>query len=327
MNKELEQLLESKQVKPTAMRLLVLEFLLGCSAAVSLQDLETEFHYSDRTTLYRTLKTFEEKLLIHSINDGTGSIKYALCDDDCIGNAHTDLHLHFNCTVCANTVCLPKTKVPRIVVPDGYKVEQVDLVAKVSKYFALTYFMSYMLIAFVWPSVRTYRSTGINPITFGGTNNAHDFIGTLFKAVLALIPIVIVINLVDDRTYGLLLPVWYLEKAFLQLAGMILCVISFLWTVVAQLQMGNSWRIGIDEKNKTTLVTTGLFSVSRNPIFFGMIVTLVGLFLLLPNAITLLVMTAGYMLIQIQTRLEEEFLLRQHGQSYLDYRSSVRRYI
>lgn len=130
MSKELEQILELKKIKPTAMRLLVLEFLLAQQMAVSLQHVEQHFHYSDRITLYRTLRTFEEKFLIHSINDGSGSMKYALCQDDCIGNVHTDLHLHFNCTQCKETFCLPKAKMPKITVPDDFALMEVSLIAK-----------------------------------------------------------------------------------------------------------------------------------------------------------------------------------------------------
>ncbi|PRY08339.1 hypothetical protein CLV24_12126 [Pontibacter ummariensis] len=55
---------------PTAMRLIVLETLQKQIAAVSLQDLETAFAKADRITIYRTLKTFEENRLVHSIEDG-----------------------------------------------------------------------------------------------------------------------------------------------------------------------------------------------------------------------------------------------------------------
>ena len=91
--------------------------------------------------------------------------------------------------------------------------------------------------------------------------------------------------------------------------------------------MKNSWRIGIDTDLKTKLVTSGLFSISRNPIFFGMIITLVGLFLTTPNALTILFLILGYVLIQIQIRLEEEFLTKEHGQEYLNYKQKVRRLI
>ena len=91
--------------------------------------------------------------------------------------------------------------------------------------------------------------------------------------------------------------------------------------------MKNSWRIGIDTETKTELITTGLFRHSRNPIFFGMIISLVGLFLTTPNALTGLFLILGYVLIQIQIRLEEEFLTGQHGKKYTDYKQNVRRLI
>jgi protein-S-isoprenylcysteine O-methyltransferase Ste14 len=99
------------------------------------------------------------------------------------------------------------------------------------------------------------------------------------------------------------------------------------WTVIAQGHMKNSWRIGIDTDTKTELVTSGLFSISRNPIFFGMTLSLFGLFLTTPNALTALFLILGYVLIQIQIRLEEEFLTKEHGQAYIDYKQKVRRLI
>lgn len=91
--------------------------------------------------------------------------------------------------------------------------------------------------------------------------------------------------------------------------------------------MGNSWRIGIDEENRPALVSTGVFSLSRNPIFLGMIGTLLGIFLIAPNAFTLLICFLGFVLIQIQVRLEEEFLEKTHGADYDKFRRVVRRWL
>ncbi len=129
-NIELEGLLTAKKIKPTAMRMLVLDYLLGQEAAISLSDLEKHFNHSDRITLYRTLKTFEEKLLVHSINDGTGSFKYAMCQDDCAGETHADLHLHFYCTSCQETFCLPKTQIPQISLPEHFQLEELNLLPR-----------------------------------------------------------------------------------------------------------------------------------------------------------------------------------------------------
>jgi Fur family ferric uptake transcriptional regulator len=130
MGKQLEDILHAKGVNPTAMRLLVLAYLQQQSAAVSLQHLEADFHHADRTTLYRTLKTFEEKGLIHCIKDGTEATKYALCADACKDGEHYDLHLHFYCSRCGKTMCLPKTKIPELVLPANFTVAELNLVAK-----------------------------------------------------------------------------------------------------------------------------------------------------------------------------------------------------
>lgn len=94
MKKEIDNKLNLKNIKPTAMRELVLDILTEQKMAISLSDLEQKFHKSDRVTLYRTLKTFEENKLIHSIDDGTGAVKYALCKESCQCHPE-DLHVHF----------------------------------------------------------------------------------------------------------------------------------------------------------------------------------------------------------------------------------------
>lgn len=130
MNTDLEQLLEGKNINPTAMRLLVLEFLLQQSASVSLTDLEKGMHPADRITLYRTLKTFQEKGLVHSIDDGTGSSKYALCKSQCNDHHHDDLHVHFYCNICKDTFCLDKSAIPHVNLPSQFKVEEMSLLVK-----------------------------------------------------------------------------------------------------------------------------------------------------------------------------------------------------
>lgn len=130
MNEAIETILQAKEISPTAMRILVLEFLQKQISAVSLQDVENGFVQADRVTLYRTLKTFEEKGLIHSIQDGTDAAKYALCAEACKAGDHYDLHLHFYCTNCKLTHCLPKHQVPEIDLPVGYLLKELNLVAK-----------------------------------------------------------------------------------------------------------------------------------------------------------------------------------------------------
>ena len=115
----IEELLESKDIRVTAMRLLIYKFLAEKQIAVTLTNIENAFEKADRTTLYRTIKTFEEKDIVHQIDDGTGITKYALCKKGCNCEIETDLHLHFHCNNCNETICLTEHKIPQIKVPEG----------------------------------------------------------------------------------------------------------------------------------------------------------------------------------------------------------------
>ena len=98
------------------------------------------------------------------------------------------------------------------------------------KLFLPIYFVLYLSIAFVFPTYRTYRNTGINPLTFGKSDNAHDYIGRLFKLIFALLPVEIALYLISDDLYGYLLPATYLELPALKIAGILLCLVSLVWT-------------------------------------------------------------------------------------------------
>ena len=194
-------------------------------------------------------------------------------------------------------------------------------------YFLLLYLLIYLAVAFVLPTYRVYKRTGVNPVTFGGADNAHDYIGKLFKVVMGVLAAVVIVYAFTPGLYSYLLPVSWLENQIIKLIGLVLLILSLGWIVLAQIQMGNSWRIGIDEEKQTPLVSTGVFGISRNPIFLGMIVTLIGFFLTIPNAMTLLILVLGFVLMQIQVRLEEEFLLKNHVSVYEDFRGRVRRWL
>lgn len=189
------------------------------------------------------------------------------------------------------------------------------------------YLILYLSVAFIVPTYRTYKKTGINPITFGKRDNAHDYIGFIMKLLIGLLFIPVLAFSFSQKIYSYLNPFLYLVNAKIQFIGLILIHISLGWISIAQYQMSNSWRIGIDENNKTELVTKGVFSISRNPIFLGMIISVLGLFFILPNALMFCLAITTYIVIQIQIRLEEQFLQNQHGQDYINYKHKTRRLI
>lgn len=172
-----------------------------------------------------------------------------------------------------------------------------------------------------------WKKTGVNPVVFKGADNAHDFIGRAFKLVFALVVATVLAYSFWPKLYVYFVPIMWLEQSWLRWLGIALLLLSLVWTVLAQSRMGESWRIGIDQEHRTELVQSGVFTLSRNPIFLGMLITLLGVSMVIPNALTLLTLVLGFVLIQIQVRLEEEFLARAHGDDYVQYQRRVRRWI
>jgi protein-S-isoprenylcysteine O-methyltransferase Ste14 len=195
------------------------------------------------------------------------------------------------------------------------------------RFFLPTYFIIYFGIAFVLKSMIVARKIGKNPLVLPKDDSAYGLIGLYFKLMLILMFVYVIAFALLPDGYINFLPIQWLENNVIYYLGIGLLLFSLLWTIIAQHDMKNSWRIGIDTETQTELITTGLFKFSRNPIFFGMIISLLGLFLITPNALTSIFLILGYVLIQIQIRLEEEFLTKQHQQAYLTYKQKVRRLI
>jgi len=195
------------------------------------------------------------------------------------------------------------------------------------KIFLPIYFLLFFGLAMLWRSYIAWKRTGINPYKLGNGDTVHDFVGKLFRLTLIAAALIVFVFSFLDQYYEWLSPIAWMNSSYLIIIGVALLVLALIWVLVAQLQMGDSWRIGIDEKSESALVQHGLFGVSRNPIFLGMLVMLVGLLLLLPTAATLTITVLGFVLIHVQVRLEEAFLTEKYGEDYRKYQMSVRRWI
>ena len=189
------------------------------------------------------------------------------------------------------------------------------------------YIVLYFLVLMIAPAVIVRRKIGKSPIVLSAADDAHGLIAKYFLVWMILVSIYIILFAAYPAFYSYFLPLTYLGSDALTISGLFILGVSLIWTSAAQINMHASWRVGIDEKQKTELVNTGIFRVSRNPIYLGMIASILGLFLVTPNAFTILLLALGYVLIQVQVRLEEDFLYKMHGKAYLDYKESVRRFI
>ncbi|WP_182706481.1 methyltransferase family protein [Thermomonospora cellulosilytica] len=119
-----------------------------------------------------------------------------------------------------------------------------------------------------------------------------------------------------------------LDRPAVQTTGTVVALLGVAATLAAQMSMGDSWRIGVDEAERTALVTTGAFALARNPIFTAMIITAAGLAAMVPNPVTLLALALTVVAIELQVRIvEEPYLRRTHGDAYERYAAAVGRFL
>src|SRR5207344_1733143 len=131
INQQIQQLLKRNQLSVTDSRSKILELFLQQNGALAHADIEKKSGASfDRVTVYRTLQTFVEKGIIHTIPTADNSIRYALCKEECSEGHHHDHHIHFVCSNCHTTYCLDDVVTPEIKLPKGYSAEQVEVVVE-----------------------------------------------------------------------------------------------------------------------------------------------------------------------------------------------------
>ena len=123
-----EKILKKHNLRITQTRLDILGLFLTEEAAISNQDIEASLKGIDRITLYRTLKSFEHKGIIHKAVDGTEIPKYALCVENCSEENHQHHHIHFHCEKCENTFCVEDVQIPVIKNPKGYQIHSTDVI-------------------------------------------------------------------------------------------------------------------------------------------------------------------------------------------------------
>ena len=189
---------------------------------------------------------------------------------------------------------------------------------------ALLIYIGYLGLAFGMRSVvqrRATGSTGFKGIS-GRIGSIEWLAGVLF--VLALVagfmaPVLALADVVEAPDY--------LTRPPLQAVGVVLALAGTALTLVAQFAMGESWRIGVDQDERTDLVTTGPFELVRNPIFAAMTPTAAGLVLMVPSILALAALIALVIALQLQVRIvEEPYLLRVHGSEYAGYAARVGRF-
>ncbi|MCD8183774.1 MAG: transcriptional repressor [Bacteroides sp.] len=128
-DKDWLDLLAKREIQPTAIRILVLRAMMQAGRSVSLLDLENMLDTVDKSTIFRIITLFLSHHLVHSIDDGTGSFKYAVCSASCSCEV-SDLHTHFHCERCNRTFCFKNIPTPVVKLPEGFTLDSINYVLK-----------------------------------------------------------------------------------------------------------------------------------------------------------------------------------------------------
>ena len=190
---------------------------------------------------------------------------------------------------------------------------------------ALVLGFAFFMIAVVWRSSAQYIRTGDHG--FRGISRGAPPIEHLASVLLFLgIILAILTPILMLKSKVVLFP--FLQHNAVHGVGFGLAVVGIVGTSYSQWHMGSSWRIGVDQTEVNTLVTTGPFSRIRNPIFTGIMVFGTGLCLLVPHIWMWLGMALIWISVELQVRyIEEPFLKRIHGEPYQHYASRVGRFV
>lgn len=182
----------------------------------------------------------------------------------------------------------------------------------------------YFALAFGWRSWAQWRRTGstgfIRPRRGASPPELAGSVG--FVVALVLLVAAPLADLAGMTRIG------FLEAAWAAATGALLGIAGIALTLVAQLSLGASWRIGVDREERTELVTTGVFAKVRNPIFTAMVVAAAGLLLLVPNPLGFAAFLVLIAALDVQVRLvEEPYLAHTHGQRFTQYCETTGRFV
>lgn len=195
------------------------------------------------------------------------------------------------------------------------------------KYFLPLYWIAFISIVMVWRIYVVWKRTGVNAYKTLSHVGVHGIVVFYNKWIPFFSTTTVVVYCFFPEYYWYFAPFDWLQRDWIAVFGVIALLLALGLIAVAQNQMGDAWRLAPKDATGDRFVTKQLFAWSRNPIFVGLRLSLVGLFLVLPNAISLAVWVSVWILLSVQVALEEEHLLARHGDVYEAYCRRVRRWI
>jgi protein-S-isoprenylcysteine O-methyltransferase Ste14 len=185
--------------------------------------------------------------------------------------------------------------------------------------------LMFLLLAIGWRSFVQYRRT--DDIGLRKPSGSASALDRIAGAVLAIGVIGLLVTPVCALV-GVISPLEPLDRPAIHVLGVLVAIFGIALTVLAEFEMGDSWRVGVDPSETTELVMHGLFAYIRNPIYSGMLLFAIGLFSLVPTFLSIVAGIVFVLGIQLQVRgVEEPYLSRKHGQTYSRYARTAGRFL
>lgn len=189
--------------------------------------------------------------------------------------------------------------------------------------------LAFFLIVFVGRTLYLRFSKNINPITLGvGKKGLQRIVELSFFVglILWIVEVLLYALHIEFRLFPAPLDMQLIDTMPAKIIGVALIIVAFIIFIWALVSFRDSWRIGIDEKTPGELITTGIFAVSRNPIFIFIDLYFIGTFLI--NGAVIFLIFAAVVVIGLHYQIiqEEKFLAKAYGQAYQDYCARTGRY-
>lgn len=163
------------------------------------------------------------------------------------------------------------------------------------------------------------RRKGIQTDQIGkGKVDFVKFIEVTMKIITIIVPIAEIISILLNTS---VLPVW------VRIVGICIAVTGVAVFITSVVTMRDSWRAGVSKTDKTELVTSGIYSFSRNPAFLGFDLVYIGILLMFFNLILFIISVFGVVIFHLQiVNVEEDFLIDTFREEYINYKKKVCRY-
>jgi protein-S-isoprenylcysteine O-methyltransferase Ste14 len=199
----------------------------------------------------------------------------------------------------------------------------------------MQWYRFYVLFMVILFSVTTHvrrilheRITGKSPVAVAkGQEGFARYRDTLPHVIFVIILGVAILYCILPTADNYFLLFKSLSRQFFKPLGAVIILIGYTFVLTAYFHMGHSWRIGIDPETDAELVTRGIFLLSRNPVYLGIDLYFVGMFMIFPNTLFAALLVITVFGLHIEIIKEERFLRQRYDTAYEDYMSRTARYL